>query len=120
MSPGGIEGMIEGSHLVQDASEGPYVGLVVVRFVVENLGRHVVRRTDARARKVHRPFEHLQQCGMRVAAADTQQKYAKENAVVRAGHTRLPRWRTLLHVGDTANVDGVHVSTDTRHPQSSL
>lgn len=58
-SPGGVEGMAEGRHLVQDAPKGPYVRLVVVRLVVEQLGRHVVRRPDARAREVHRAFEYL-------------------------------------------------------------
>lgn len=57
--PGGIKSMGEGGHFVQDASEGPYVGLVVVGLVVEELGGHVVRRPDTRAGKVHRTLQHL-------------------------------------------------------------
>lgn len=59
VSPGRVKSMGEGGHLVQDASEGPYVGLVVVGLVVEKLGGHVVRRPDSRAGKVHRTLQHL-------------------------------------------------------------
>lgn len=59
VSPGGVKSMGEGGHLVQNASEGPNVGLVVVGLVVEKLGGHVVRRPDSRAGKVHRTLQHL-------------------------------------------------------------
>lgn len=58
-SPGGIEGMAESGHLVQNASEGPYVGLVIIRFIVEDFRRHVVRRSDTGTSEVHRSFQHL-------------------------------------------------------------
>ena len=51
--------MSEGGHFVQNTSEGPYVGFVIVGLVVEKLGGHVVRRPDTRAGKVHRTLQHL-------------------------------------------------------------
>ena len=52
--------MGEGRHFIQDASEGPYVGLVVVGLVVEQLGGHVIRCSDTRASKVHRALQYLE------------------------------------------------------------
>lgn len=50
--PLSVEGVLEGQQLVQEAPERPDVRLVVVRVVLENLWRHVVGRSDARAREV--------------------------------------------------------------------
>ena len=57
----GVEGMVEGRHFIQHAPERPYVGFVAVLLVLEDLRAHVVRRTDARLRKVHRAVEHLEE-----------------------------------------------------------
>lgn len=44
--------MLEGQKLVEQAAECPDVRLVVVRVVLEDLRRHVVRGPDARAREL--------------------------------------------------------------------
>ncbi len=54
--PGGVKGVCEGCHLVQDATESPYIRLVVVGLVVEELRGHVIRRANPRAGKIHRPL----------------------------------------------------------------
>lgn len=50
--PLGVEGVLKGQKLVEQAPECPDVRLVVVRVVLENLWRHVVRSPDARAREL--------------------------------------------------------------------
>lgn len=51
-TPLSVEGVLKGEQLVQEAPERPDVRLVVVRVVLKNLRRHVVRRADARYREV--------------------------------------------------------------------
>ena len=43
----GFESVFECRHLVEDASHGPKVRLVVVRFVLPNFRTQVVRGADA-------------------------------------------------------------------------
>ena len=52
------EGVSQGCHLVNTASQGPDVRLVVVRLVGKELGAHVVRRPDDRVSEVAGPVQH--------------------------------------------------------------
>ena len=54
----GLEGVLEGGHLVQDASHGPQVGLVVVRLILADLRAQVVRRPDTSFRKLGCPVKN--------------------------------------------------------------
>lgn len=58
-SPCGVEGMRKGCHFVKNTAECPYVGLVVVRRVLEEFWRHVVGRADPSARQVCRTLQDL-------------------------------------------------------------
>ncbi len=45
---GAAERRSQRTQLVDDAADGPDVALLIVRFVLPDLGRHVVRRADLR------------------------------------------------------------------------
>lgn len=49
-----VERVPQVTHLVEDAAESPHIRLIAVWFVLKQLGRHVVWRSNARLRKVFR------------------------------------------------------------------
>ena len=81
---GGVERVRPRQQLVQHASQTPYVALVVVRFVLAQLGGEVVRRAHERAREVHLRGHHLgdaQVADFRVAARVEEDVLALDVAV---------------------------------------
>ena len=50
--------MSERDHFVEDAAEGPYIGLLVVRFLLADFWRQVVRGTDGRLRAIISVLKH--------------------------------------------------------------
>ena len=56
---GGLEGVFESGHLVEHTAGAPDVALVVVRLLLGDLRRQVVRRANARARECVRAAERL-------------------------------------------------------------
>ena len=55
----GVEGVPQVAHLVEDAAEGPHVGLITVWLVFEQFWRHVVGRTNARVGEIFGAVEDL-------------------------------------------------------------
>lgn len=52
------EGVLERGHLMDAASQGPHIRLVVVGFAGEQLRAHIVRSSDNGVSKVTRAIEH--------------------------------------------------------------
>ena len=49
-----VEGVPQVAHFIKNAPESPHITLVTVGLGLEQLGRHVVWRTDARVREIFR------------------------------------------------------------------
>lgn len=89
--------MFQGEQLVQHAAESPDVRLVVVGVVLEDLGRHVVRRADARASKIAGPSQKLFyfeiiRSGVIVYRKEKNEKFVQRYESVRKTKN-IGRWR---------------------------